>query len=326
MPCASALVTGATGFVGPYAVDELLRSSWQVWTLDRHEHPNSDARSIRADLNDAGQVRRALEATRPDVILHLAAQSSVPISFKEPIATLQNNLMGAANLLYAACDLDPMPQVLMVGSSEEYGRILPEQLPVDEGASLAPVSPYGVSKAAQSLLALSLWHSRGLPSVVLRPFNHTGPGQQPRFVVPAFAQQVARIEAGLDEPVLRVGNLESRRDFTDVRDIARAYALAARAADAGEVYNLGSGRSVPIRWVVDELLHRSHADIRVEPDPERLHPADTAEVRANPEKFRRATGWEPEIDLKQTIQDVLDYWRQRVAREQDRSIDRSNGE
>lgn len=311
----TALVTGATGFVGRHLVGELLKDGWTVWALDRVEHPHEDVQSIRVDLKDPDQVWDALEKSCPSVIIHLAAMSSVGASFKAPVTTLENNLIGAANLLYAAAELEPMPRALVIGSSEEYGRAPLERLPLTENEPLAPLSPYGVSKAAQSLLALSLFRSKGLPAVVLRPFNHTGPGQPPAFVVPTFARQIARIEAGLEEPVMRVGNLTSKRDFTDVRDMVRAYALAARAAAPGEVYNLGSGRSVTIQWVLEELLKRTDAKITVEPDPDRMMPSDITDVRADATKFAAATGWRPQIELEQTLQDVLDYWRGEASRE-----------
>lgn len=319
MATGTALVTGASGFVGPYVVAEMTRAGWTVWTLDRSSKHQEGSLSVHADLCDRDQVRRAVEESRPEVVLHLAAQSSVPLSFKDPAATLTNNLLGAANLFYAVADLSPAPRVVSVGSAEEYGVVRPEQLPIDEDQSLAPVSPYGVSKAAQSLLALSLLASHDLPITVLRPFNHTGPGQRADFVVSAFARQVARIEAGLDPPVIRVGNLDARRDFTDVRDVARAYRIAATQALVGEVYNIGSGRSVPIRCILGELLRLSRAQVSVETDPERIQPASVPELCANPEKFRLATGWEPQIELEQTVRDVLTYWREQTEGEKQRT-------
>ncbi len=311
----TALVTGASGFVGPYVVRELQGTGWEVWTLDRSGPACEGAQSVRADLGDEEQVRSALRQANPDVVIHLAAQSSVPASFKDPVRTLSNNLLGTAHLLYAGAELDPQPRVLVVGSAEEYGRVRPEDMPIRETQPLAPVSPYGVSKAAQSLLALSLRASHGLPTVVLRPFNHTGPAQRPDFVVPSFARQIARIEAGLDTPVLRVGNLDAKRDFTDVRDIARAYVTAVTQAAAGEVYNLGSGRSVSMRWVLEELLRRSGAEVSVETDPERMTPAGVPELRTDPAKFHEATGWVPRIPLEQTLEDVLNYWRGHIKQE-----------
>lgn len=315
-PC-TALVTGAGGFVGGHLVAALLREGWRVWTLDRVGSTPEGAACVRADLRDEAAVRAALETARPDVIFHLAAQSSVPASFRVPRATLETNVLGAANLLYAAADLRPMPRVVVIGSAEEYGPVRPEDMPIDETQPLAPRSPYGVSKAAQSLLALSAVASHGLPAFVLRPFNHTGPGQRPDFAVPSFARQIARIEAGLDPPVLRVGNLDARRDFTDVRDVARAYVLAAERARPGEVYNLGSGDAVGIRWVLDALLGLSGVRVEVRPDPERMTPAQIPELRADASKFRDTTGWAPAIPLEQTLADVLDAWRDRIRRGED---------
>lgn len=311
------LVTGARGFVGGYLIPVLESEGYEVYGLSRGPAP-SDRRSerwIAADLTDAEALRAALKRLRPSAIVHLAAQSSVPRSFREPLPTLENNILGAAALLYAAAELSPHPTVLVIGSPEEYGRVTPKQQPLRETHPLQPVSPYGVSKAAQSLLALSLYYSAGLPSVVIRPFNHTGPGQSPQFVLPAFAQQVARIEAGLQEPVIRVGNLEALRDFTDVQDIVRAYSAALRHCPPGRVYNLGSGRTIRTGWLLDELLKRSRVHITVEADPGRMTPSDIPELRADPKEFITATGWQPAIPLEQTVADVLEYWRERVRDE-----------
>ncbi len=311
----TAFITGSAGFVGRYVAAALVREGWTVWALSRSGASPDGTRSVRADLTDSEAIRSALQETRPNVILHLAAQSSVPTSFRDPVRTIENNVIGAANLFYAAAELEHSPLLLSVGSAEEYGGVMPDDLPITEGHPLTPKSPYGASKAAQSLLAQSLYRSHQLRTIVLRPFNHTGPGQEPRFAVPSFSRQLARIEAGLDEPVIRVGNLDAKRDYADVRDVARAYLLAMRSAKAGEVYNLGSGRSVSMRWILDELIARSTAQIRVEPDPARMLPADVPELRADPRKFQDATGWEPQIELTQTLQDTLDYWRARVVEE-----------
>lgn len=314
----SALVTGASGFVGPYIIEALQGEEWEVWTLDRSGPSYEGTRSVRADLGNEQQVRAALRDASPEVVIHLAAQSSVPASFKDPIGTLSNNLLGAAHLLYAASELDPAPRVVVIGSAEEYGKVRPEDMPIRETQPLAPVSPYGVSKAAQSLLALSLHASHDLPIVVLRPFNHTGPAQRPDFAVPSFARQIARIEAGLDPAVLRVGNLDAKRDFTDVRDIARAYVLAATQVPVGEMYNLGSGRAVSMRWILDELLRRADVEVRVETDPERMTRAGVPELRTDATKFREVAGWQPLIPLEQTLEDVLGYWRDQIRQERSR--------
>jgi len=310
------LVTGASGFVGPYLVRELKTQGWHVWALSRSGAPVEGATPVRADLLDRGAIQHIIQDIRPDVIFHLAAQSSVFSSFEHPIYTIENNTLGAANLLYSALDIDPKPRIIAIGSAEEYGKVKPNELPIDEKQPLAPISPYAVSKAAQTLLALSLHESQELPVTVLRPFNHTGPGQKPRLVIPSIAEQIARIEAGLSEPVIRVGNTESKRDFTDVRDIVKAYVLAVDRSRSGEIYNIGTGRSVSIQWILEFLVGQSKMDIKVETDPNRLRPSDIPELRCNPEKFRRDTGWEAHIPLEQTLIDILDYWRDRVKSDQ----------
>jgi len=316
MPSGSVLVTGASGFVGPYAIAALHERGWTAWALSRSGGDVGRARGIAADVTDGDGVRVALERSRPDVVLHLAAQSSVQASFRNPVGTISNNIGGAATLLYAALELEPRPRVIVVGSAEEYGAVEPDDLPIGERQPLAPVSPYGVGKAAQSLLAESLYRSEGLRTVVMRPFNHTGPGQEPRFSIPTFARQVARIEAGLEAPVLRTGNLDTRRDFTDVRDIAAAYALAAETGEPGRAYNLGSGVSVQMRWVVDEIVRRSTVDLRIETDAGRTYSGDIPELRADASAFREASGWAPRIPLEQTLSDVLAYWRAQVRAEE----------
>jgi GDP-4-dehydro-6-deoxy-D-mannose reductase len=254
-----------------------------------------------------------VEEFEPDVIFHLAAQSFVPSSFADPWDTLENNIRSQLNILEAVRWLGRAARVLVIGSNEEYGSPRPEELPLTEESPLRPSSPYAVSKVAQDFLGLQYHLAYGVDVVRLRPFNHTGPGQSPRFVVPAFASQVARIEAGLQEPVMRVGNLDVARDFTDVRDIVRAYYLAATRAEPGEVYNLASGRPQSVRGLLETLLSLSTAEIRVEVDPDRYRPADTPVAYGSAERFHRQTGWEPEIPFEQTLRDVLEYWREQVG-------------
>ena len=312
---ARVIITGASGFVGSYLVEELIRAGWSVWALSRSGGAVDGARPARVDMREMEQVRHALQEARPRAIVHLAAQSSVAVSYKDPVETLRNNFLSAVNLFYAACELDEMPRVLAIGSGEEYGSVASEDMPISEEQPLAPESPYGVSKAAQGLLALSLYRGEGLPTIIIRSFNHTGPRQEARFVIPAFARQIARIEAGLDEPVLRVGNLDSMRDFTDVRDIVRAYRLAIEAAEPGQAYNLGSGRAIRIRHILEKLLELSTAKISVELDPVKLKPYDIPEMRADPTKFIRATGWQLRVPLEQTLKDMLRYWRHQVTQD-----------
>ncbi|MBI3360342.1 MAG: GDP-mannose 4,6-dehydratase [Chloroflexi bacterium] len=313
-----ALITGVGGFAGSHLADALLaRRETEVWGCviggGRPEYLSDQVQLIEADLRDPKAVLALLDRVRPDRIYHLAGQSSPQQSWTDPWDTLESNLRPQVYLFEAILRLGLAPRVLVVGSNEEYGRVLPEDLPVRETTSLRPYSPYGVSKVAQDLLALQYFLSRGLHAVRVRPSNHIGPRQNERFVAPAFARQIARIEAGLQPPVMRVGNLSARRDFTDVRDIARAYWLVLERGEPGEVYNVGSGLAVPVQAILDGLLALTTADIRVEVDAALLRPVDLPEQSCDPGKLRARTGWEPQITLEQTLRDLLDYERARLT-------------
>lgn len=310
-----ALITGAGGFVGGHLGNHLLaHTDWELLGTVYPEpvqdpQPRERLRLVHADLREAQHVAGLVAWFEPDVVFHLAAQSSVSSSFSDPWYTLENNIRGELNLLEAVRRAERPTRVLVIGSNEEYGQPRPEELPLTEESPLRPASPYAVSKVAQDFLGLQYYLSYGVEVIRLRPFNHTGPGQSPRFVVPAFASQIARIEAGLQEPVVRVGNLEVARDFTDVRDIVRAYHLAAVEAEPGEVYNLASGRPRSVRALLETLLSFSGVEIRVGVDPSLYRPADVPVVYGSAQKFRRRTGWEPQIPLEQTLRDTLEYWR-----------------
>jgi GDP-4-dehydro-6-deoxy-D-mannose reductase len=315
------LITGINGFVGGHLAEYLLaQGGWEVWGLARTPTltlPSLHGRVqvVQADLNDRDATRTAVTAVRPAAIIHLAGQAFVPESFRDPAQTLCTNTLGALHLFLALIDADlRATRVLVVGTNEEYGQIGPDDLPVTEQTPLRPTSPYGVSKATQSLLALQYHLSHGLDLVRVRPFTHIGPRQNERFVTAAFARQIARIEAGLQEPVLRVGNLDARRDFTDVRDIVRAYALLLHHGAAGAVYNVGSGHVVTIRAILDMLLAASAAHIDVRPDPALMRPIDIPLVYSDCAPLQRSTGWAPQIPLQQTLHDVLEYWRDQVRR------------
>lgn len=309
------LITGAGGFVGAHLCEYLLaHTDWElVGTVYPEPAENPRPRPclslVHLDLRDAGQVGALIGDFRPDVVFHLAAQSYVPTSFADPWETLENNLRAQLNVLEGVRRAGLRSRVIVVGSNEEYGRPRPEDLPLTEESPLRPVNPYAVSKVGQDLLGLQYHLAYGMDVVRLRPFNHTGPGQSARFVVPAFARQIARIEAGRQGPMVRVGNLDVARDFTDVRDIVRAYYLAAVHGEAGEVYNLASGMARSVRWILETLLSFTDADVRVETDPTLYRPADVPVIYGSAEKFRRRTGWEPQIPLEQTLREVLEYWR-----------------
>lgn len=310
-----ALITGAGGFVGGHLCAYLLaHTGWELLgTVYPHpveaQPPDQRLRLRHADLRDLEGVQALVDEVQPNYIIHLAAQSFVPASLADPWDTLENNIRSELNLLEAVRRSGREMRLLVIGSNEEYGAPKPDELPQTEKSPLRPNNPYAVSKVAQDFLGLQYYLTYGIPVVRVRPFNHTGPGQSPRFVVPAFASQIAHIEAGQQEPVMKVGNLNAARDFSDVRDIVRAYHLAVTQGEPGEVYNLASGRPQPIQGLLDTLLSYSQIEIRVEQDPERYRPVDVPEVYGSAAKFHRLTGWEPEIPFKQTLRDTLEYWR-----------------
>jgi GDP-4-dehydro-6-deoxy-D-mannose reductase len=316
-----ALITGAGGFVGGHLCDYLLAQT--DWNLTgtvfgrpiETESPAPRLRLVPADLRGRDSVHSLVEEIQPDYVFHLAAQSFVPSSFADPWDTLDNNIRSELNLLEAVRRSGREVWFLVVGSNEEYGAPEPNELPQTEQNPLRPNNPYAVSKVGQDFLGLQYHLAYGLPVVRVRPFNHTGPGQSPRFVAPAFASQIARIEVGLQEPVMRVGNLETSRDFLDVRDIVRAYHLAVTRGEPGEVYNLASGRPQSIQALLETLLSYSDTEIRVERDPERYRPVDVPVVYGSAEKFYRRTGWEPRISFGQTLRDTLAYWRDQANEE-----------
>jgi GDP-4-dehydro-6-deoxy-D-mannose reductase len=266
-------------------------------------------------LCDAASVWQVIDYVQPQVIFHLAGQAFVPESFNDPAATLMTNIMAQLHIFQALIDQCRECRVLVVSSNEVYGMVRPEDVPLDESAPLQPASPYGVSKASQDLLALQYHLSHGLDIVRVRPFNHIGPRQNERFVAASFAQQVARIEQGHMPPVIHVGTLSARRDFTDVRDMVRAYRLAVEHAAAGEVYNLGTGQPVAVQRVLDLLLAASPVHIEIQPDPARMRPVNVPLVACNAQRFVARTGWRPEIALEQTMHDILEYWRMRTRTE-----------
>lgn len=316
-----ALITGINGFVGGHLAEHLLaRTAWEVWGVGRTgvltlPHLHDHVQLLQADLCLADQVEQVIRRAQPQVIFHLAGQPFVPESFLHPAATLTVNIMGLLHICLALIHQRLTTRVLVVGTNEEYGQIDPTDLPLNEDTPLRPTSPYGVSKAAQTLLALQYYRSHGLDLVCVRPFTHIGPRQNERFVAAAFARQIARIEAGRQEPIIYVGNLSAHRDFTDVRDVVRAYVLAVEQGMAGQVYNIGSGRAVMIRTLLDKLLALSRVQVEVQPDPKRMRPIDVPRVVCDSTRFRACTGWTPDFTLEQTLQDILDDWRARVATE-----------
>jgi len=315
------LITGITGFAGSHLADYILAHHPGVkvhgivrWRsrMDNVAHLTGKVELHEADLKDIVSLRKALETSRPDKIFHLAAQSFVPTSWRLPAETFMINSVGQVNLFEAVLSLKLNPRIQIAGSSEEYGLVRPDEVPMKETNYLRPLSPYAVSKVAQDLLGYQYHRSYGMRVVRTRGFNHTGPRRGEVFVTSNFAKQIAEIEKDRREPVLRVGNLDAKRDFTDVRDMVRAYWLAAEKAEDGEVYNIGTGTAISMREMLDKLLSLSRVEVKVQVDPERLRPSDVAILQADATKFRQATGWAPTIPFDQTLRDLLDYWRARV--------------
>ncbi|MBE9501511.1 MAG: GDP-mannose 4,6-dehydratase [Dehalococcoidia bacterium] len=267
---------------------------------------------IEGDITDPFSMKHIIAAVKPDRIFHLAAQSYVPGSWDAPAETLHRNILGQVNLLEAVREAKVDPVIHIAGSSEEYGHVLPEELPVKETNPLRPLSPYGVSKVAQEMLGYQYFMSYGLKTIVTRGFNHEGPRRGEVFVTSSVAKQVAEIEKGLKPPTLYVGNLSSKRDWSDVRDFVRAYWLATEKCVPGEIYNIGSEVAREVGEMVDMLLSMTDANIEVRVDASRFRPSDVKVLVADATKFKKATGWEPQIPFEKTLRDLLDYWRARV--------------
>ena len=315
------LVTGASGFVGTHLVERLKKGrEYDVFAsvFGQSEGFISNllpaSRVFPLNLMDAEQTRRVVTHIKPQAVVHLAALAAAGASFDKPVETLVNNIGAQVNLLEALVRLNSKPTILIIGSGEEYGMVRKEDLPIDEETPLRPVSPYAVSKVAQDFLGYQYYLSYQLPVIRLRPFNHTGERQTDQFVVPAFAKQIAEIEAGKAEGVLKVGNLQATRDFTDVKDMVIAYELALTQCRPGEVYNIGSGRGVSINQILRQLMAMSKVAIRVEKDRKRFRKLDVPMIVADNRRFRKATGWKLTIPLAETLTCVLDYWRGEIKK------------
>ena len=314
------LITGVTGFAGSHLVDYLLtRSDCEVHGIWRWrsrteniEHLKPGAITLHeCDLRDATSTFDTVAKVKPDWIFHLAAQSFVPTSWVAPTESLTTNILAQVNIFEAVRRLGLGTRIQLACSSEEYGMVLPDETPIRETNPLRPLSPYAVSKVAQDLLGYQYWMSWKVDSVRTRGFNHEGPRRGPVFVASDFAKQIADIEKGKKAPVLNVGNLDAKRDFTDVRDMVRGYVLALEKGEPGEVYNLCRGRCWTIRETLDMLLALTKVKIEVKQDPARLRPSDVPILLGDNSKFVAATGWQPTIPFEQTLRDMLEYWRSR---------------
>ena len=314
------LITGITGFVGSHMAEYALAKGAQVFGSNRWrskteniDHLRDKVTFLESDLRDLSSVRSLLEISSPDFVVHLAAQSFVGVSWHAPAETLSTNILSQVHLLEAIRGLKMSPRFLAVGSSEEYGLVYPNELPINESNPLRPLSPYAVGKVTQDMMAFQYFKSYGLPIVRTRAFNHEGPRRGDVFVTSNFARQIAEIEAGLRDAVLYVGDLTPRRDYSDVRDIVRGYWLLLEKGEPGEVYNLCSGTSWAIQQVLDFLLDQSKVKgITIKTDPARLRPSDVMILEGDPGKVFKATGWKVEIPFERTLTELLDYWRQRT--------------
>ncbi len=338
------LLTGIAGFAGSHLAEYLLSEAAQQDALPpsaptqpargasaepvpplevhgvvhRHDwriqHLRKQLTLHRGDLRNGLWVNELVQAVQPDIVLHLAAWSDVGGSWQQPWTTYELNIQCQLNLLEALHRWSPGCRTLIVTSNEVYGLLDAADLPVDEETPFRPNNPYGVSKVTQDMMALQYWNSHQLPTIRARSFNHIGPGQSDDFVASAFARQIAEIEAGLRPPVVTVGNLDAQRDFTDVRDIVRAYWLAVARGEAGSVYNVGCGQAHSVRWLLDTLLSLASVEVKVEVDPARLRPSDVPISVCDNRRLVAATGWQPQIDLERSLRDLLDDWRRQVRR------------
>jgi len=313
------LVTGVTGFAGSHLVDYMLeRGDCEIYGIQRWrsrteniEHFMDRITILECDLRDASSTRDTLETVRPQWIFHLAAQSFVPTSWSAPTESLTTNILSQVNIFEAVRRLGLQCRIQLACSSEEYGMVYPDEVPIKETNPLRPLSPYAVSKVAQDMLGYQYWMSWKVDSVRTRGFNHEGPRRGPVFVASDFAKQIADIEKGRKAPIVYVGNLEAKRDFSDVRDMVRAYWLALEKCEPGDVYNISTGRAWSIREVLDLLLTSTDRKIEIREDPTRLRPSDVPILIGDSSKFVKQTGWKPQIPFEQTLREMLDYWRQR---------------
>lgn len=311
------LITGVGGFVGRHLFNMLSNQYPEAFlhgtALEQPSQRIGQGLQYHVvDLKNYASIYELIAEVQPDQIYHLAAQSSPRKSFAIPWETLENNIKAQLNIIQACIALRLQPRMLVISSAEIYGPVRPEQQPINEDAPLRPTNPYGVSKVTQDMLGLQYYLSHKLPIMRVRPFNHFGPGQSEGFVATDFAVQVARIEMGLQENVIEVGNLSAQRDFTDVRDVVRAYSLIMERGKPGEVYNVASGKPYTVQYLLDVLLKYSAANIQIRIDPARMLPVDVPIVRGDASRLQALCGWEPIIPFETTVSDVLEDWRARV--------------
>ena len=311
-----ALITGISGFAGSYLAEFLLDKDYKVFGTfyDKSTFSNLNGFIDRitlyqCDIRNYNNLKKIIKKVKPNEIYHLAAISFVPNSLKDPKLTFDTNLYGTLNLYQAVIEQKINPKILFVGSADEYGIVNKNDLPIKENCPLQPVNLYSISKASADFLSYFYFKNFNLNIIRVRPFNHIGPRQSPEFVCSSFAKQIAEIEKGLKEPIIKVGNLEAKRDFTDVRDMVRAYWLAIQKGETGEVYNICFERAIQIKELLNNLLELSSKKIEIMKDPKRIRPSDNPILQGDSSKFKMKSNWKPEIHLDKTSKDILEYWR-----------------
>lgn len=307
-----ALIIGGAGFVGNYLIKHLREDCGcqvAVTKMKNEKIEQKDTEIYDLDILDRQAVTELLETVRPELIFHLAAQSSVAVSWKNPGLTIDVNIKGSVNVMDAVRVLDYKPRVLLIGSGEEYGHVHESEVPIIEDNAVRPGNIYAATKVCQNLIGKIYVDAYGMDMMSVRAFNHIGPNQAPMFVVADFCKQVAEIEAGKKDPVLYVGNLSAKRDFTDVRDVVRAYSMLMERGQAGETYNVGSGHAIEIRRILDMILELSKKEIKIEIAEEKFRPIDVPIIEADTQKLFYSTGWKQEIPIEKTLEETLNYWR-----------------
>jgi len=304
------LITGISGFVGHHLTNYLLKNNHQVFGFDKNKTEINKAKIFQADILNKEQISSIIEETKPDYIFHLAAISSVVKSIEMPELTMDINVNGTKNILDACIKANINPKILIVTSAHVYG--IPKQIPIKEDHPLQPNTPYAESRVKQEKLALDYQKKHNLKIIISRSFNHTGPGRQPEFVCSDFAKQIAEIEKNLREPVINVGDISVKRDFTDVRDIVKAYLLAVEKCIPGQIYHICSARFYSIKQILDILLSMTKTKIEIKQDQNKLRKAEIPILIGDNSKFIKQTGWQPEIPMETTLKDILDYWREKI--------------
>jgi GDP-4-dehydro-6-deoxy-D-mannose reductase len=318
-----ALVIGGGGFVGSYLANQLSNElGFEVFVTktEREQLSLANAKIYDCDILQKEQIEQVLKTIRPNYIFHLAAQSSVAHSWKNPGLTIDVNVKGCVNVLDAIRTLDYKPRVLLIGSGEEYGHIQQAECPIKETTALRPGNIYAATKCCQNMLGKIYSDAYDMDIMMVRAFNHIGPNQAPFFVVSDFCKQVAEIECGLKEPIMYVGNLSAKRDFTDVRDVVRAYGMLMQFGKTGETYNVGTGHAIEIKEILNQIIAMSNVKIEVKIDADKLRPVDVPIIEPDISKINECTGWKPEISLSQTLSETLTYWRE-ICNQQDKKVD-----